>query len=98
MQSGLVPYSLRYWIGPVAKPRNCFCKRQRGAFGLGKIRRFPPGSYSEETVVCLAGLLKLSGAHIHTEATAIDLAGAQVNEIERALGHTTLSHRRHNRH
>src|SRR5437867_5881802 len=98
MQSRLVPYFLRYWIEPVAKPRKCFAKRQRGAFGLGKIRRFAPRSYSEETVVCLAGLLKFSGAHIHTDATTIDLAGAQMNKIEGALRHTAFSHRRDKSH
>src|SRR5437016_2292896 len=80
MQSCLVPYFFRYWIGPVAKPRNCFGKRQRGVFGLGKIRRFAPRSYSKETVVCLADLFEFSGAHIDADATTIDLAGAQMKD------------------
>jgi hypothetical protein len=97
MQRGLVPNLFWNWIGPVVKPRDCFGERQRGAFGLRKIRRFAPGGDREQTVVCLARLLKFPRAHIDADATAIDLACAQVDEIKRAVGHTAFSHSRHKR-
>src|SRR4029453_15441457 len=98
MQRGLVPNFLWYWIRPVAKPRHRFGKRQRGAFGLAKIGRLAPRGYRKETIVCLARLLKLPRAHINAEATAIDLAGAQMDKIERALGHTAFSYSRYKSH
>src|SRR4029453_14592288 len=59
---------------------------------LGKKRRFAPGSDREKSIVSLARFLEFSGTHIHAKATTIDLAGAKVDEIERALGHTAFSH------
>src|SRR4029434_8148025 len=63
VQSGLVPDLFWHWIRPVAEPCNRFGKRQRGAFGLGKIGRFAPGSYRKQAIVCFARLLKLPRTH-----------------------------------
>src|SRR5436190_4717857 len=98
MQSGRVPDFFRYWIRLVAKPRDCFRKCQRRAFGFGTVRRFTPGRYREQTLVCLPRLLKLSTTHVDADTTAIDLAGAKVDEIKRALGHTAFPNGSHKSH
>jgi hypothetical protein len=64
---------------------DCLGERQRGALGIGVVRRFAPGGDRNDALVGLAGLLKATSVQPDTQAAAVDLAGSQVNELERAL-------------
>ena len=87
---GLVPDLVGYRVGPVGQPGDGLGERQRGAFGVGEVRRLPPGRYGEEPLVGFAGLPGAAGVHVDADAAAVDLAGAQVHELDRRLRQACL--------
>src|SRR5258708_16383645 len=88
---GLVPD--RGWdrVGPVGKPGDGLGEREGGTFGVGEVGCLPPGRHGEETLVCFACLLGAACAEVDAEATAIDLARAQVDKLKHSLRHAALS-------
>jgi RNA polymerase sigma-70 factor (ECF subfamily) len=86
---GLVPDPVRYGVGPVAEPGDGFGERQGGAFGVAEVRGIPPGGQGEEPFVCLAVFPGL-GRGAQAGAAPVDLAGSQVDQVERALWHAAL--------
>jgi len=77
----LVPYLVGYRVGPVAEPGDGLGEGQRGPFGVGEERRVPPGDQREQPLVGLAVFPGL-GRGADADAAAVDLAGAQVDQVE----------------
>src|SRR3989442_10543880 len=95
---GLVPDVIGNRIRSIAEPRHGLGERQGGAFGIGEIRGIAPGGHGEEAFVrltCAPGDLRV---HVEADTTTVDLAGTQVDEIERLFRHTALLDRLHKRH
>src|SRR6185295_5819243 len=90
MTRGLVPNLIRDWIVAIAEPRHGLGERERGAFGVGEVRRVPPGRDCKEPVVGFTGLLEHARVHVDAQTAAIDLAGAQLHQPERARRHAAL--------
>jgi hypothetical protein len=78
-------------VGPVGKPSDGLGEREGGTFGVGEVGCLSPGRHGEEALVGFACLLGAACARVHTEATAIDLARAQVDKLKHSLRHATLS-------
>ena len=83
----LVPDVVRHRIGLVAEPRHRLGQRERGALGIGEVRRVAPGRDREDAVVGLSGLLQRAGVHADADAAAVDLTGAQIDDLAHDLGH-----------
>ena len=83
MPCGFVPNLVGHWIYAVAQP--CCGLRERGAFRLGEVRRIAPSGQGEETLVGLSSLLQFTRMHVGTNAAAIDLANAQLDELAETL-------------
>src|SRR5258708_21274144 len=78
---GLVPDRVWDRVGPVGKPSDGLSERERGTFGVGEVGGLPPGRHGEEALVCFACLLGAACPEVDAEATAIDLAHAQMDKI-----------------
>src|SRR5260370_22347969 len=66
-------------------------EREGSPFGVGEVGRLPPGRHSKESLVCFACLLRAACAVVKAEATAIDLARAQVDKLKRLFRHRAVS-------
>jgi len=76
-------------IGTITQSGNGFRKGESGTFGIGEIGSVSPGGNREKTFIDFIGFPEAK-VHIHADAAAIDLAGAEVNQAHRFLRHTTL--------
>jgi hypothetical protein len=88
---GFVPDLVRYGIGPVAESGDGFREGQGGAFGVVEVRGIPPSGKGEEPLVFLAVFSGL-GRGAKADAAPVDLAGSQVNQVERALRYAPFLH------
>ena len=59
--SGLVPDVVRDGVRPVGEPGHGLGQRERGALGVGEVRRLSPGGDHEDALVGLARGLELAG-------------------------------------
>src|SRR5690242_10689701 len=91
MPGGLVPDVVWDRVRPVGQSGDGLGECEGGSFGLCEVGRLSPGCHGEEALVCFAGLLRTACARVNTEATAIDLTRAQVNQLKRRLRHAALS-------
>src|SRR6185437_8560126 len=98
MASGFVPDLVRDRLGPVSQAGDCLSERESGAFGVGEVGSVPPGGDSEEAFVGFPRLFEHASMHVQADATAVDLAGAQMNEVEGALRHVAMFHNLSERH
>jgi hypothetical protein len=80
---GLVPDWVWDRVGLVGKAGDGLGERECGTFGVGEVGCLPPCCHGEEALVCLARLFGAACARVHAEATAIDLARAQVDQLKR---------------
>src|SRR6266446_10692961 len=88
---GLAPDRVWDRVGPVGKPGDGLGEREGGTFGVGEVGCLAPGRHGEEALVCFACLPGAARARVNAEATAIDLAGAQVDKLKHSLRHAALS-------
>src|SRR5207302_3253326 len=72
-------------------PGDGLSEREGGTFSVGEVGSLPPGRHGEEALVCFACLLGAACARVNTEATAIDLARAQVDKFKRRRRHAARS-------
>src|SRR5579859_129489 len=87
---GLVPDLIRHGVGAIAQPRRRLCQRERGALGVGVVRRLAPGADGEDALVLLAELLERARVHVDAHAAPVDLAGAQVGQLDGDAGQAGL--------
>jgi hypothetical protein len=69
----------------IGEPRHRFAQGQRGALSVIEVRRLSPCRDSKEAFIRFTSLLGVTDAAIDAETTAIDLAGAQMDETKRLL-------------
>jgi hypothetical protein len=69
-------------IGRVGEPADRLGQGQRRALGVGEERRVTPGGHREDAVVGLAELAGDLGVLYGADAAAVDLARAQVHELQ----------------
>lgn len=65
-------------------------EREGGVFGLGKAGSMPPGGHSEDPLVSFARRLENASVLLDAEAATIDLAHAQLHQVNRPPGHDAL--------
>ena len=87
---GCLPDLVGYGVRPVADVRNRLGERQGSAFFIGEAGVIPPGGNSENAIVRFACLFQIAAMHVNADTTAIDMAGAQLNQLERPGGHSAL--------
>src|SRR5258708_6520199 len=87
---GLLPDLVRHRVAPVSHPSDGLGERQGSPLGIAKVGSVPPGSDGKEALRALASLEGIA-RRAHAEATAIDLARPQVNQIQHRLRHPALS-------
>jgi hypothetical protein len=63
-------------------------QRERGARGVGEVRRLSPCCDRVDALVGLARCLELAGVHVDADAAAIDLARPQFEQVARRRGHS----------
>ena len=78
-------------VGLVGETGDSLGEREGGTFGVGEVGCLPPGRHGEEALVCFACLLSAACARVNAEATAIDLARAQMDKLKRRRRHAALS-------
>jgi ketosteroid isomerase-like protein len=83
---GLIPDLVSHRVGSVGDPGGGLGERQRGALGVAEIRRLAPRRDGVDARAALARVLELAGVDVHARAAAVDLARAQMHEVERGLG------------
>jgi hypothetical protein len=62
-------------------------QRERGALGVGEVRRLSPCCDRVDALVGLARCLELAGVHVDADAAAIDLARPQLEQVAHRRGH-----------
>ena len=87
---GLLPDLVRHRVAPVSHPSDGLGERQSSPLGIAKVGSVPPGCDGKEALRALASLEGIA-RRAHAEATAIDLARPQVNQIQHRLRHPALS-------
>jgi hypothetical protein len=78
-----VPDRVGHGIGAVGHAPHAFGQGQRRALGIGEVRRVAPCGHGEQALVGLAGALHHARVHVAADAAAVDLAGAQVDQVAR---------------
>src|SRR5216683_2959744 len=89
--AGLVPDLVGDRVRPIGETGGSLGEREGGTFGVGEVGCLPPGCHGEEALVCFTCLLGAACARVNAEATAIDLARAQVDKLKRRRRHAALS-------
>ena len=74
-------------VGLVGEARHRLGERERGPLGVAVVRRLAPGGDGEDALVAHARLAGGAGARVDARAAAVDLARAEVDELERLLRH-----------
>src|SRR5262245_43939022 len=90
MPNSFVPNLCRYGVRPIAEPRDGFGEGQRGALGIGEVGRIMPSRNCKDALVSFARFFEHAPAHVNADATAIDLARAQVDQPQYWRRHTAL--------
>jgi hypothetical protein len=73
---------VRHRIGPVGDPGEGLGQGERGALGVGEERRVAPSRHGVDPFVALTGLAQVARVHVDAHAAPVDLAGAQVRQLE----------------
>ena len=79
---GLVPDRVGHGVGAVGEAGRRLGQRQRGALGVGEVRRLPPRDDGAHSRSSSRPPWRGAGAHVDADAAAVDLAGPQVDELE----------------
>jgi hypothetical protein len=88
---GLLPDRVWNRVGLVGKSGDGFGEREGSTLGIGEVGSLPPGGNGEEPLIRFTRVLSTAGARVNAEATAINLAGPQVNKLKRLRRHIALS-------
>ena len=87
---GVVPHVVRNGVRAVGETSGRLGERQSGPLGLGEVRDIAPGGDRVDALVGLARMLELAGVNVDADAATVDLARAQLDEIQRRLGDVGL--------
>src|SRR5215472_14935205 len=79
---GVIPDLVAHRVWTIAQACRSFGERERGALGIGEIRRFTPCADCENASIRLTHILQGVGMHLDADAAAVDLARAQVYKFE----------------
>src|SRR6266700_65841 len=88
---GLFPDRVGHGVRLITEAGDGLGERKGGAFSMGEVGRLSPGRYSKEPLVCFACLLSVACSEVNAEATAIDLARAQVGQLKGRRWHAAVS-------
>ncbi len=91
VSGGLGPDVVGHTVAPLADPRHRLGERQGGALGLAEMRHVAPGGDGVEPRIGLLLLHRERG--LDADAAAVDLAGAQIDEVDRRRRQAGLLHR-----
>jgi len=75
----------------VRKPRPGLGESQGGALGIGKQSSLAPGRNREDALVAFALPLQIGGVHEDADAAAVDLRGAQMDQLEEGVREAALA-------
>src|SRR6266545_1196256 len=87
---GVVPHLVRNGVRAVGETSSRLGERQSGTLGLGEVRDVSPGGDRVDALIGFAGVLELAGVNVDADAATVDLARAQLDEIQRRLADVGL--------